>query len=694
MGNTIREEATNAYNAGRYFESEEILCSLIGHPNGGGLNDKVNADLWLDYGLVLTELGRFQEAHQFLKRSLELYEQLLGRESVDYANALRALGKLCCEIEQEDDGRTYLLEALQVMRNTHRCPARATARVLADVADAERKYNKRGAIQYFEEALSMYAQVGESSGEYAEALENRSNICLLEGKLDEAEAGFRKSYAMREKCLRADHPHMAYSLLNLAQCALIKDAAVEDQLKKALDIASVAWGPMNPRLAVFHIGLGAHYRTVGRIGESANCFERVVSIRESAFGVRSHSLMYVFYALAAVYGKLRRTTEAQVLRARSEALMKAKLAESKEPDANLMARLADLLFCEQRFEEALYFFELAEQTACSLHGSHSLKAAEMMFLRAIAIRKSGGELDRAKALLRTALQIQKKTLGKNHPDVAKTLTSLALCLNAEGLNHIAEVLQEQVRAINFAVGNQHSRLAAMQAKYNQMRDLQGERHPGVVQYLRILSDAYRHDGFLKEAAALEEQYYKVREEETASDRVELARELAIRAQTIIPGVNLLKKPWVIPTTADGEQEHAISLLQRAASIYSQTAGSTHQSERISTLVDLVVAYASCGRLAQAESTAIDAVTLAEASTDPRHWSLRTPLEKLGIVLELQDKEADAAAIRDRLTSLSAATSREVEEYLRPIRERAQSVFRLMRELEAIHWQPQGSQTND
>jgi len=91
-----------------------------------------------------------------------------------------------------------------------------------------------------------------------------------QGRYAEAEALFKRSLAIWEKALGADHPHVALSLNNLAVLYRIQgqDGQAEPLCKRSLGIREKALGPVHPHVAESLENLARLYGPTNRMKEA------------------------------------------------------------------------------------------------------------------------------------------------------------------------------------------------------------------------------------------------------------------------------------------------------------------------------------------------------------------------------------------------------------------------------------------
>lgn len=189
-------------------------------------------------GRVNSQLGRFAEAEQMLRRALELRRARLGDTHADVAATLTHLSDVLAQSGRMDEARRLSREALAIQRRVlgpnHPDVAVALATMAGrapDLAAAESLYRAARDIQRV--ALGPYDR--------AVALTDRDLAGILQarGKYDEAEAMLRESLAIVERDSGPDHASAAMGMVVLGDLLRVyrnRPAEAESLYDRALGI--------------------------------------------------------------------------------------------------------------------------------------------------------------------------------------------------------------------------------------------------------------------------------------------------------------------------------------------------------------------------------------------------------------------------------------------------------------------------
>jgi hypothetical protein len=226
-----------------------------------------------------------------------------------------------------------------------------------------------------------------------------------QGKAAEAEAGFRKVLALRQKLLGERHPETVASTISLA--THLDDQGqhpeAEALFRKALDLAQQVFGADHPDTAVCRNNLAANLQAQGKYAEAEAIFRQVLAHRNRLLGEGHPDTATTYLNLALNLAAQRRSRDAQEEArhaAHAFAHARPRLAESGLARANAGGSIAPLHFLaallarEGQPEEAWQAFEqgLGRGTWDDLQARVARSPAEQARLAEFARRLAG--LDR------------------------------------------------------------------------------------------------------------------------------------------------------------------------------------------------------------------------------------------------------------------------------------------------------------
>jgi tetratricopeptide (TPR) repeat protein len=180
-------------------------------------------------------------------------------------------------------------------------------------------------------------------------------------------------------------------------------------------------------------------------------------------------------------------------------------AYSQQPGGIPLNRIGDFHYTRGRilrtlgqYSQALEDGRWAVEIFLNQYGAMSQAHAAALTLCGLAYIDLG-ELNVAREPLERALDINKKALGEEHPDLAASLDHLAGLYRAQGRYSEAEPLYREALEMR--------------------QRLLGNEHPDVAASLDSLGELYRAQGLYEEAARLESRTQTVREDQKNSHNV-------------------------------------------------------------------------------------------------------------------------------------------------------------------------------
>ncbi|WP_445627333.1 tetratricopeptide repeat protein [Nostoc sp. DSM 114167] len=216
-----------------------------------------------------------------------------------------------------------------------------------------------------------------------------------------------------------------------------------------------------------------------------------------------------------------------------------------------------------------------------------------------------GLYEKAAPWFEQCLEVSKKRLGEEHPDVAQSLNNLAQLYYSQGRYSEAEPLFIQTLVLR--------------------RKLLGEEHPDVAQSLNNLAQLYESQGRYSEAEPLLIQAL-------ALTRKLLGEEDRFVALSLNNLAGLYE--------SQSRYSEAEPLYIQALALKRKLLGEEHPSVTIS-LNNLAQLYESQGRYSEAEPLFIQALGLRRKLLGEEHPSVATSLNNLAVLYQFQEKYSEA-----------------------------------------------------
>ncbi|HEY2958092.1 MAG TPA: FxSxx-COOH system tetratricopeptide repeat protein [Actinomycetota bacterium] len=259
-------------------------------------------------GGYLRYRAEFDQAHQALKRAVQIAQARLGADDLITARSLNGLANV---LHDRGDlaGARPLYERALAIRETHLGPDHpSTARSLDNLARVLRDQGDlAGARTRFERALTIFeASLGPEHPATAENLNYLATVLHAQGDVAGARRLYERSLAIREARLGSDHPYAAHSLTNLA--FFLHDqgdlAGARTRFERALAIYEASLGPDHSYTALSLDNLATVLHDEGDVAGARRLYERALAIRETRLGLDHPDTVQSRQRLAAVVAAL------------------------------------------------------------------------------------------------------------------------------------------------------------------------------------------------------------------------------------------------------------------------------------------------------------------------------------------------------------------------------------------------------
>ncbi len=235
-------------------------------------------------GIVYKRLGRYGEAENHLKRSLDQRERTEGRDEPSAAVVLNNLGDLYLLQARNAEATTLLTRAETICANRTMEITRC-ASILNNLATAEQALgDTRKAEAHLQQVISMASARSDARVPYAAALNNLARIYATQRRFKEATALFQQSLNAWAFADAKNHPDYASTLTNLGALYLQqkKYDIAEDLIRQAIATDERLLGPNHPKLVHELNTLATLSARRKRYSEAEALLRRTVSIFEAA----------------------------------------------------------------------------------------------------------------------------------------------------------------------------------------------------------------------------------------------------------------------------------------------------------------------------------------------------------------------------------------------------------------------------
>jgi CHAT domain-containing protein/tetratricopeptide (TPR) repeat protein len=435
----------------RYAEAEAGARTLLAETEARHAADSVAGAQVIDVLVEALWRGgkiRSPETRQLAERAVAIKESTLGSDHPDVGYSLTTLGQVLQLLGDYDRAKSVLDRALAMEERalgpvdpTVARTLTASATLALNTGDLDRS------VALHERALAIRQKVLRPDDP---ALgENVSGIGVVFERKGDGSAAVRyheQALAIRERALGPAHPDVATSLNNLANVRgdLGDYAAARSLHQRALSIREQALGPDHPDVAMSLNNLSIAIRDLGDRVAAWWPLERVLDIYEKRFGPEHLNAAIATQNLASLLIELDRRDGTRLLaerarRFRSGTNERRFLAATLNGLFGLEPPLDSFRAARALLERALSLKEAA------LGREHPSVAITLTTLGDVLVKLDNPGI--AIATYERALAIREKALGPIHPSVADTLDSLGALRATSGNYAAAKSIYGRVLAI-------------------------------------------------------------------------------------------------------------------------------------------------------------------------------------------------------------------------------------------------------
>jgi tetratricopeptide (TPR) repeat protein len=401
-------EANKLERMGRYQEAlaaYELALSAEASPSDSGIR---KAMTWNNMALVKRHMNARLEARQDYQRALEVFQEVRGASSPEYASVLHNLATLDHLEGQFDTAAEQFWRALKIREG----------------------------------------EFGANHRDTAQTLNSLSSVYAAQGRFTEAEQLCRKALAVQETVLGTEHPSVSDTLDNLAWICWM-DGRLEAALKAGLrseQITQNVHGYRNSTSIRRSHKVAVIYGELGRLSEAEKLLRQLQEWQSATPGGKDTAEALTIANLAAVCFRRKRAEEAYALYQKAEQLFESErgplLAAILSDHAWILrqsGRNDDADRIEQRSREILamkddgrYRFNSYLQGLLPPVGSRRPNPAQWQKLNdeGEALQKQG-QCRKAIPVLKRAQTATADAVGPNHAFMAIPTNNLAaayLCL--------------------------------------------------------------------------------------------------------------------------------------------------------------------------------------------------------------------------------------------------------------------------
>lgn len=407
--------------------------------------------LLVEKARLLLARGRYEEAEQLFRESLDAVRTILGEEDPEHGAALHAVAVSLQhrgELERSEDLLRRLADLVAGRAEEGDELFVAALQTLGGVLEAQGKYPEAAALA--RKVLDLREKfVGVRHPETGAALRTLALAMAGAGRYEEAEGLVRRSLAIYAQTLGVEHPAYGSTLHALAWIA-----ARQGRYPEAEGFLRQALAHLVTALGAGHADVGRSVHLLALVLERRGQYEEaeellrdtIPSLRER-LGERHPSYAAALKTWGWVLERQGRYEQAEeALRQSLRAQEESRRTEHPAYGTSLQT-LAVVLERRQQYAEGQRVIERSlEVLERSLGNAHPDFGGALF--TAAGLLASQGKYPQAEEMLRRSLRVLEEGLGAEHPTLSPILTDLAIVLTEQGRGEEAEQLVRRALAID------------------------------------------------------------------------------------------------------------------------------------------------------------------------------------------------------------------------------------------------------
>jgi CHAT domain-containing protein/tetratricopeptide (TPR) repeat protein len=495
---------------------------------------------------------------------------------------------------------------------------------------------------------------GETSSEFAAAINLLALVYKAQGNYSEAEPLYQRAAETFERTLGAEHPDTLWSLSNLAALYATqgRHREAEPLMKRVLEGRERTLGAEHPDTLNSLNNLAFVYQEQGRYDRAEPLYKRAMEGFERTLGADAPDTLISVDNLGELYREWGRYEEAEPLIRRAlQGFERTRGAEHPET-LGCLVNLAALYHDQGRYSDAEPLYKrAAEGYRRTLGAEHPLTLTSVSNLATISAEL--GRRSEAEALLKRVLAGRERTLGAEHPDTLGSVANLGALYKDEGRYGEAEEMLERARkGYERVLGAEHpstlqsvdslASLYELEGRYGDAERLYknvlagreralGAEHPETLVSINDLAVLYGIQGRYTEAEPLLKRALEVTE-----------RKLGKEHRDALTSVTNLARLY----QEEQHYDEAEPLFKRALEGYEHTLGPEHP-ETLNSLNNLASLYVDTGRYAQARALYKRALEGRERTLGPEHLDTLASVNNLAALYRLQSRYSEAEPLFKR-----------------------------------------------
>jgi len=331
--------------------ARQIERDLDGEP-------EVQAALMEAMGVAYRNLGLYREARELQTKALDMRATAFGTASKEYARSLSRVGGVTLDLGKFDEAIDYLQRSLAILRGSQPVDQLAVSRVLRSLGQAQHQAGKdyAEAERNFHAAIEAAHAAGTAGdGDRARAMVSLGFLLRFTGKLSEARPWLEQALALRIKTFGETHPETIDSMSNLGSLLFRETHHIEAiaMYERALPLARKVYGDEHITTAYIAANLGNALNGAGRYAEAEKVMRKTLPVFRARLGDDHPRTAYLTENLANAIFYQARYDEALPMYLASVEKLRKRFGVSHGEYGISLGNLCGVYVAMERYEQAV-----------------------------------------------------------------------------------------------------------------------------------------------------------------------------------------------------------------------------------------------------------------------------------------------------------------------------------------------------
>ena len=381
---------------------------------------------------------------------------------------------------------------------------------------------------------------GTNNPNMSKVIYNIGNVLQKQGKLDEAEAQYKKALEIEIKIYGTKNHLKISSKAHQIGVILQKQGKLDEAeayYRKALKIKTKVYGTKNhPEIAKTIHNIGSVLQDKGKLDEAKALYRESLEIQTKAYGTRSHLFVAkTIHQIGTIMQDQGKFEEAEAYYKEVLEIETKAYGTKYHPEIiKTIHNIGSVMQDRGKLDEAEAYYKEALEIETKLYATSNHTVVSKTIHQIGRVLQKQDKLDEAKSYYKKALEIETKAYGtRNHPEIAKIIHNIGSALQEQGKfdeaeEHYREVLEIQTKIygikyhpdmaktihnIGIMLHNQN-KLDASAAYYKEALEIQTQiyetrYHPDVASTIYSMGMVLYDQGKFNEAEALHREVLEI-----------------------------------------------------------------------------------------------------------------------------------------------------------------------------------------